>query len=120
MGVTRVYGMHKAGINLFTVIASRQLELEPDLPPRINWWAHNYMHLTEYPTIFYPTVIILALLGGGSDLTVKLVWVYVGIRIAHTFVQTLWNRVIVRFTLFLSSACVHLVLVIQALRLLHM
>jgi hypothetical protein len=119
MGVTRVYGMHKAGINLFTVIGSRQLELEPHLPPKLNWWAHNYMHLMEYPTIFYATVITLALLGGDSDLNLRLTWIYVGLRIVHTLVQTLWNRVIVRFTIFLTSACVHLILLVQAFRLLH-
>jgi len=118
MGVTRVWGMHKAGVSLYRAIAERQIELESKLPAAVNWKAHNYMHLTEYPTIVYPTVIILALLGGDSEFNVKVMWVYVGMRMVHSLVQTLWNRVIVRFCIFLGSACVHLILMIQAMRIL--
>jgi hypothetical protein len=75
------------------------------LPDAVNWKAHNYSHLMEQPTIFYPTVIILALTGAGM-VDVVLAWAYVLLRIAHSLWQALVNRIPVRITLFqLSTIC---------------
>jgi hypothetical protein len=43
------------------------------LPPRVRWKADNYNHLMEQPTIFYPLVLALALLGDTSG-TSRLRW----------------------------------------------
>ena len=92
---------------------ARGQDLENVLPPQINWKSHNYTHLTEQPTLFYATVVILALVGA-TPIDVALAWGYVGLRIAHSLWQSLVNSVPLRFALFnLSTACL-LLLAIRA------
>ena len=94
----------------------RGQDLEGVLPPNINWKSHNYAHLMEQPTIFYATVLILAASGQSGGLNTTLAWAYVGLRIAHSLWQALVNTIPVRFSLFLLSTLVLLVLAINALR----
>jgi len=81
----------------------RGQDLEGVLPDEINWKAHNYAHLMEQPTIFYPAVIILAIMGAAAG-DVLAAWVYVALRIAHSIWQATVNKVSVRFLLFLLSS----------------
>jgi len=84
----------------------RGQDLEGVLPPLANWKSHNYTHLVEQPTIFYPAVIILAVAGGATTVNVALAWAYVALRIIHSLWQSLVNTVQIRFALFaLSTAC---------------
>jgi hypothetical protein len=84
----------------------RGADLEGILPPASNWASHNYTHLVEQPTLFYATVLILALAGAGDGLNLSLAWGYVGLRIAHSLWQIMINTLPVRFVLFgLSSLC---------------
>lgn len=83
----------------------RGQDLEGVIPDQINWKAHNYSHLMEQPTLFYATVVILAIMGAGT-VDVALAWGYVVIRIVHSIWQATVNRLPVRFLLFaLSSLC---------------
>ena len=43
-------------------VGSRGVNLEGVIPDRVNWKSHNYSHLMEQPTLFYATVLILALM----------------------------------------------------------
>jgi hypothetical protein len=86
------------------------------LPARVRWKADNYNHLMEQPTVFYAIAISLALLGAGMW-SLRIAWVYVGLRILHSLVQALWNRIEVRFALFALSSIALIVLTVQALRL---
>lgn len=88
------------------------------LPASVRWKADNYNHLLEQPTIFYATVLVLALLGSESQLAITLSWVYVGIRVIHSFLQALWNKIEVRFAVFSLSSLVLFALVYQAAALL--
>lgn len=92
----------------------RGQDLEGVLPDEINWKAHNYSHLMEQPTLFYATVMILAIMGAAS-LDVMLAWAYVVIRIVHSIWQATVNRVPVRFTLFLLSTLCLIGLALRAL-----
>ena len=116
MAATRLPALKKAGVDLSTNVGGRGQDLETVLPAKINWKAHNYAHLMEQPTIFYATVVILALAGVGSGINVALAWAYVIIRVVHSLVQGTFNRVAVRFPLFLLSTLVLLVMAINALR----
>ena len=79
---------------------------EAQMPAKANWISHNYTHLMEQPTVFYPVVIMLALMGDGSALSVNLAWGYTAIRILHSFWQANVNTIPVRFALFtLSTLC---------------
>ncbi len=84
------------------------------VPPSVQWKADNYNHLMEQPTVFYAVVIALALLGQGSGINVALAWTYVGFRIAHSLVQAMVNRVVVRFTLHAIGTIPLLMLVAHA------
>lgn len=98
-------GMGKPGM--------RGQDLEGVLPDKVNWKAHNYTHLMEQPTIFYPTVIILAAMGpGASDIAIA--WIYVAVRIVHSFWQATVNRLPVRILLFTISTIALLVLAVRA------
>jgi hypothetical protein len=94
-------------------IGMRGNDLEGVLPDQANWPAHNYTHLMEQPTVFYPTVLILAVMGPGA-LDVALAWTYVGLRIVHSIWQNLVNTIPVRFGLFITSTVVLIVLAIRA------
>jgi hypothetical protein len=88
-------------------------DLEGVIPDKANWPAHNHTHLHEQPTLFYATVMILALTGP-TALDVTLAWAYVGIRIVHSLWQNLVNTIPVRFALFLASTIALIVLAIRA------
>lgn len=106
MTYTRFSALAKTDVDLKTSPpGGRGQDLEKVLPPQVVWKAHNFTHLMEQPTIFYPTIIILAL-AGASAVDVWLAWAYVAIRIAHSLWQGLVNRIPVRVLLFtLSSLC---------------
>ena len=81
--------------------------------PKVNWKSHNFTHLMEQPTIFYPTVVILAIMGAGAT-DVLLAWIYVAIRIVHSLWQALVNTIPVRITLFFMSTFALIALAIRA------
>jgi hypothetical protein len=114
MALTRLPAMSKAGIRLNTVVGGRGQDLEGVIPDNIQWKAHNYAHLMEQPTLFYAVVLILAVIGAGSGTNLTLAWVYVGLRIAHSLVQATFNRVVVRFSLFLLSSLALIALAVNA------
>jgi hypothetical protein len=91
----------------------RGADLEGVLPDKANWPAHNYSHLVEQPTLFYATVVILALTGPGA-LDVTLAWAYVALRIVHSLWQNLVNTIPVRFGLFLLSSIALIALAVRA------
>jgi len=115
MALTRLPAMAKVGGGLKNAPrGGRGQNLEGVLPDKINWKAHNYAHLMEQPTLFYATVIILAILAP-SPLAVLLAWIYVGLRIVHSVWQAMVNIVSVRFLLFLAYSFALIALAILAL-----
>lgn len=117
MTATRLPALNKAGIDLTkSEPGGRGQDIDPNLPASVAWKSHNYKHLMEQPTIFYPIVIILALVGAGSGLNLILAWAYTGLRIVHSIYQATINKVSVRFILFLLSTLCLLVLAINAVR----
>lgn len=117
MALTRLPALSKAGIDLTTNVGGRGVDIDPQVPPHVAWKSHNYTHLMEQPTLFYATVLMLAVLGANSELNLALAWGYVGLRIAHSLWQVLVNSVPVRFGLFLLSTFCLFALAINALRL---
>jgi hypothetical protein len=87
------------------------------LPARVRWKADNYNHLMEQPTIFYPIVLALVMLGDQSALSLAMAWTYVALRVLHSLVQALVNIIEVRFALFVLSTLPLFVLTWQAGRL---
>lgn len=117
MVATRLPAIARTGIDLKTAKpGGRGQDLEGVLPDNVNWKAHNYTHLMETPTLFYATVVILALLGGGAT-DVLVAWIYVALRIVHSLWQALVNTIPVRLALFALSVVALAWLAVSALRL---
>ena len=107
--------------------AMRAAKMKPDpqaprgeqmntLPASVRWKADNYNHLMEQPTVFYAVALSLALLGQGDGINLTLAWTYVGIRVVHSVLQALINKIELRFVLFALSSLVLIGLTINALR----
>lgn len=73
------------------------------LPAPVRWKADNYNHLMEQPTIFYAITLALAVMGTPSSPALALAWAYVALRVVHSLVQALINRIELRFVLFVLS-----------------
>lgn len=115
MAFTRFPAMSKAGGNLKDAKrGGRGQDLEGVIPDKVNWKAHNYAHLMEQPTLFYATVVIIAMLGA-SQVDILLAWIYVALRIVHSIWQATVNIVGIRFLLFLASTIVLAMLAVHAL-----
>lgn len=93
-------------------IAALKMTMDPNapagtqmaqLPPRVRWKADNYNHLMEQPTVFYAIVLTLALLGESTEVNIYAAWAYVGLRIVHSLVQALINKIEFRFAIFFLS-----------------
>jgi hypothetical protein len=118
MYATRLPAMGRAGIDAKNMVGSTGGGLRNDLiakgEQRASWVADNYNHLHEAPTIFYAVSLVLAMIGQGDNLNATIAWIYVGLRVAHSLLQILSNRVIVRFVLFALSTIVLMMLVTHA------
>ena len=102
MYVTRIPAIRKAGLTLDGNLPRG--EQMASLPPRVRWKADNYNHLMEQPTLFYAIAIVLAVVAPADALALRLAWIYVGLRVAHSLVQALVNKIEVRFSLFFLSS----------------
>lgn len=110
MYATRIPAMGRAGIDGAKMVGSTGKSLRDDLVAagehRASWVADNYNHLMEQPTIFFAATLALAVMGESGSLAINLAWGYAGLRIVHSLVQILSNRVVVRFLVFaLASLC---------------
>ena len=98
MYATRIPAMQKAQID---PDAARHPGTYGDrMPPNVRSVADNYNHLHEQPTIFYALMFFAALTGGQGHFMELMAWIYVGLRIVHSFVQILSPKVILRFMVF--------------------
>lgn len=118
MYATRLPAMARAGIDGKTMVGTIGRGLRDDLVAKgevkASWVADNYNHLHEAPTVFYAVAIVLGLIGQGDGLNATIAWAYVILRIAHSLVQIVSNRVLVRFGLFALSSVALLMLVTHA------
>ncbi len=102
MYATRIPAIRRAQLKLDATIPRG--EQMASLPPEVRWKADNYNHLFEQPTVFYPVVIVAALLPESGSVELGLAWAYVGLRVVHSLFQATVNKIEVRFVLFLLSS----------------
>lgn len=115
--ITRLPALKKLGSGLNKAEpGARGQDVESQLPAKVRWISHNYSHLMEQPTIFYPTVLIIAILGANAG-DVLAAWIYVGFRVTHSLWQILINIVLVRFALFLGATTALVFLIYRAVSL---
>ena len=114
MYATRIPAIQKLGMQLDSN-APRGEQMN-QLPAAVGWKADNYNHLMGQPSIFYAVAFALALMEHGTGINLTLAWAYVGLRVVHSLVQSLGNKVMVRFGVFFLSSVVLLALTVNALR----
>lgn len=111
---TRFPALAKLGVNVKSVPpGGRGQNLDGVLPDNVQWKSHNFTHLMEQPTIFYPTLLILAIMGPYPH-DVVFAWAYVALRVIHSIWQATVNRIPVRFALFILSTICLMVLALHA------
>jgi len=110
--------MYKRRIPAMNAISKRTQDFIDDpklgekMPASARWAADNYNHLHESPTIFYALMLTIFLMDKVTPLALYCAWAYVAIRVVHSIVQITSNNVLVRFSLFMLSA---ILLIIMAL-----
>ena len=118
MYATRIPAMIAAGVDLKNRVGGGGRDLDAILPAKVQWKSHNYNHLMEQPTLFYATCIILILMQVDIAVATYAAWAYVGLRVLHSLVQSLSNRIRYRFGLFLlASLCLVTLVAIAVLAL---
>ncbi len=114
----RLPAMGRAKIDAKGMVGSTGRSLRDDLvnagEVKASWVADNYNHLHEAPTVFYAVALTLAMIGQGDNLNATIAWAYVGLRVLHSLVQVLSNRVVIRFVIFALSSIALLMLVTHA------
>jgi hypothetical protein len=115
---TRLPAMGRAKLDGKSMVGTTGKSLRDDLvasgEEKVSWVADNYNHLHEAPTVFYAVAIVLAMIGQGNGMNATIAWAYVGLRVLHSLVQVLSNRVIVRFVIFALSSLALMALVLHA------
>jgi hypothetical protein len=114
MYATRIPAMVRLKVDSDSLANDPDVTLDRVLPPPVQWKAHNYNHLHEAPTVFYAVAIVLAIVGQGDGLNAWLGWAYVALRIVHSLVQAMVNKVVVRFALVVLSSLVLIALIVHA------
>jgi len=114
MYLTRIPAIRRARMRL-DPFAPRGEQMST-LPAEVRWKADNYNHLMEQPTLFYAVALVLALVGQGDGSNLTLAWAYVGLRVVHSLVQSLINKIEIRFTLFFLSSLLLMALTVSAAR----
>ena len=110
--------MYKRRIPAMQAISKRTQDFIDDpklgekMPARARWAADNYNHLHESPTIFCALMFVIFLMELVTPLALYCAWAYVIIRVIHSIVQITSNAVMVRFSLFILST---IMLIIMAL-----
>ena len=111
MYAVRIPAMVKAGVDLKNRVGGQGSDLDKILPPEVQWKSHNYNHLMEQPTLFYAACLVLVMTNCESPIALTAAWAYVGLRVAHSLVQSISNRIRYRFGLFLLASIALIVLI---------
>jgi len=102
MFYVRFSEMAKAGL--------KPTDLRPDnvrnLPSKIIFSGDNFRNLGELPILFYALVPLLILVEKVDSVFVTTAWIFVLLRVVHSFIHTTYNKTMHRFVVYVLSACV--------------
>ena len=68
--------------------------------------ADNFRNLFELPVLFYVALVVAALTGQVTLVTLALAWAFVGMRVLHSAIHCSYNRVWHRFYVYLAGGLV--------------
>ena len=83
------------------------------MPEKLAVAGRCFNNQFEVPTLFYAVTISIAALGHVDVFYVGCAWTYAVLRIGHSLVQATFDRVMVRFVLFVLSWLVLTVMVVR-------
>ncbi|MFM2274813.1 MAG: hypothetical protein RL211_685 [Pseudomonadota bacterium] len=66
--------------------------------------ADNYQNLCEMPVMFHVLGLALFVTHGLTTPLLALAWVYVALRVAHSYIHITYNKVMHRFYVFAASS----------------
>ena len=113
MFATRIPAMQKANVDPDSLTGN--VTLKDILPAKVMNVSDNYNHLHEQPTLFYALAFYLALGGGADAINVYLLWAYVILRVVHSLIQATFNKVTIRFLVFLLSSLALIAIIVREL-----
>ena len=88
-----------------------QAEFAEAFPPEVRWKADNYNHLMEQPTLFYATILALIVTSCDNPVVLFAAWAYVALRIVHSLIQSLSNRIRYRFLVFMLASIALIIMI---------
>ena len=65
--------------------------------------ADNFRNLFELPVLFYAAVLLIAQAGLESPWTLGLAWLFVLLRVLHSWIQCTYNKVMHRFKAYVAG-----------------
>ena len=79
-------------------------------PVMIQRLGRSFQNQLEVPILFYVLALLILILDVQTHILLVMAWVYVGLRYMHAFIHIVFNRVTYRFTVFLLSTLVLLIM----------
>ncbi|MCI4566488.1 MAPEG family protein [Lysobacter sp. CFH 32150] len=68
--------------------------------------ADNFRNLFELPVLFYLALVVAALTAQVNAITLALAWLFVVLRVAHSWIQCGYNTVMHRFAAYVAGGLV--------------
>ena len=68
--------------------------------------ADNFRNLFELPVLFYVALLVAAVTGQVTAVSLALAWIFVALRIAHSAIQCSYNKVMHRFYAYVAGGIV--------------
>ena len=99
-------------LGLLRWVAVRRGEIDPryfslfrgyEEPEKLAVYSRHVVNLFEAPLLFYVIVLIAFATGQSGEWLLGLAWIYVGLRLLHSYVHLTSNVVLIRFRIFVSS-----------------
>lgn len=68
--------------------------------------ADNFRNLFELPVLFYLAVVMAAQTGLAGTAVLALAWLFVALRVLHSWIQCTYNKVMHRFRVYVAGGIV--------------
>jgi len=82
----------------------------PNVPADVAVANRNFMNLLEAPVLFYTLCLAAYVTHQVTEWMLGLAWLYVALRIVHTFIHLSYNKILHRFSSYAASNLVLLVM----------
>src|SRR5215469_17590148 len=74
-----------------------------NVPPDVAVANRNFMNLLEAPVLFYTLALAVFVTHQVTEWMLGLAWLYVALRIVHTFIHLSYNKILHRFSSYAAS-----------------